>query len=122
MKNNHSERRSSGRFPIHQEVRYSLLEEKGRVEGGLGRTIDMSSRGILFTTIDPLHTGRRIEVAVNWPARLDGTCRLKLVAMGRVVRSEGQRAAIVIEQYEFRTQRANAFQAAAAAPPLAMRG
>ncbi len=108
-----AERRSSGRFPIQQEVVYTLLEGKGRCEAVAGRTVDMSSRGILFTTAAELHPGKRLEIAVNWPARLDGTCRLKLVAMGRVVRSQVDRAAIAIEHYEFKTQGAKAFQASA---------
>lgn len=107
-----AERRSSGRFPIRQEVLYTLLDGKGRREACAGKTVDMSSGGILFTTAGALHPGKRLEVSVNWPARLDGTCRLKLVAMGRVVRSEQDRAAIVIEHYEFRTQGARTFQAA----------
>jgi hypothetical protein len=45
-----------------------------------------------------------VEVSVNWPARLGGTCPLKFVAVGRVVRAEPQRAAIKIERYEFRTR------------------
>ena len=94
---------------------YTVLDGKSRAEAGAGRTVDMSSGGILFTTSEALDPGRRLEIAVNWPARLDGTCRLKLVAMGRVVRSEWDRAAIVIEHYEFKTQGAKAF--AAPTPP-----
>ena len=109
------ERRSSGRFPIQQEVVYTVLDGKNRAEGGAGRTVDMSSGGILFTTSESLNPGRRLEIAVNWPARLDGTCRLKLVAMGRVVRTEFDRAAIAIDHYEFKTQGAKAFQAAGSA-------
>jgi len=45
-----------------------------------------------------------VEIAVNWPARLDGTCPLKFVATGRVIRSEPDRAAVRIERYEFRTR------------------
>ena len=108
------ERRSSGRFPIQQEVVYTLLDGKNRSEAGAGHTVDMSSGGILFTTTAALDPGKRLEIAVNWPARLDGTCRLKLVAMGRVVRIEADRAAIAIEHYEFRTQGTKTFQAAAA--------
>jgi PilZ domain len=108
-----AERRSSGRFPIHQEVVYTLLEGKSRSDTCAGKTLDMSSGGILFTTSEALHPGKRLELAVNWPARLDGTCRLKLVAMGRVVRSDADRAAIVIEHYEFRTQGARTFQVTA---------
>ncbi len=107
------ERRSSGRFPIQQEVRYTILEGKNRSECGVGRTLDISSGGIRFTTEDRLRTGKRMELAVSWPARLDGTCRLKLVAMGRVVRAEGHQVAVTIEQYEFRTQ-GRAFEASVA--------
>src|SRR5512142_180835 len=94
-----AERRLSGRFPIQQEVLYTLLDGKGRCEACAGKTVDMSSRGILFTTTEAIYPGKRLELAVNWPARLDGTCRLKLVALGRVVRSEGHQAAVTIEQY-----------------------
>ena len=106
-----AERRLSGRFPICQEVVYTLLDGNARTERCAGKTVDISSRGILFTTAESLDPGKRLEVAVNWPARLDGTCRLKLVAMGRVVRTEQDRAAIAIEHYEFRTQGASPFQA-----------
>jgi len=41
---------------------------------------------------------------VNWPAHLDNRCALKLVASGRVVRTDSTKAAIAIERYEFRTQ------------------
>jgi hypothetical protein len=64
----------------------------------------MASGGLLFTTEEQLPVGRTVEVAVNWPARLDGTCPLKFVATGRVTRSETNRAAIRIERYEFRTR------------------
>ena len=88
-----------------------MLDGRMRCEAGSGKTVDMSSGGILFTTSEALHPGKRLEIAVNWPARLDGTCRLKLVAMGRVVRTETDRAAIAIEHYEFKTQGAKTFQA-----------
>jgi hypothetical protein len=71
----------------------------------------MSSCGILFTTVQSLHPGNRLEVAVDWPARLDGRCRLQLVALGRIVRCEQDRAAMAIEHYEFRTQGARTFVA-----------
>ncbi len=45
-----------------------------------------------------------MELAISWPAQLNNKCALKLVARGRVVRFEGGRAAIEIQQYEFRTQ------------------
>ena len=72
---------------------------------GVGRTLNIGSGGILFTTEERLPTGRLVELSVNWPARLDGTCPLKMVARGRVVRSEDTKAAVRIERYEFRTRK-----------------
>ena len=63
----------------------------------------ISSAGVLFTSEHMLLPGRRVELAISWPAQLNNKCALKLVARGRVVRFEQGRAAIEIQQYEFRT-------------------
>ena len=97
------ERRNSDRFPIVREVRYRILNSRGGQESGTGKTIDISSTGILFTADQPLSPGRRLEISVSWPAQLDGKCGLKLVARGRVIRSKGTTVALEIEKYEFRT-------------------
>jgi hypothetical protein len=97
------ERRGTNRFPLREEVRYKLLN--GKVETtGVGKTLNIGSSGVLFTTEQRLPIGRMIELSVNWPARLDGTCPLKFVATGRIVRAEEDRAAVRIERYEFRTR------------------
>jgi hypothetical protein len=108
----HPDRRSSDRFPIEREVRYKMLDGKTVLHSGAGKTLDMSSSGVLFTTEQPLAAGNRLELSVNWPAQLDNSCPLKLVALGRVVRVDGGKAAIAIEKYEFRTQGSKAFSAA----------
>jgi hypothetical protein len=59
---------------------------------------------VLFTSESILLPGRRLELSISWPAQLNNKCALKLVARGRVVRFEQGRAAIEIQQYEFRTQ------------------
>jgi hypothetical protein len=74
--------------------------------GGSGVTLNFGSRGILFTTEEKLPMGHTVELSVNWPARLGGTCPLQFVATGRVIRSEDHRAAVRIERYEFKTRRA----------------
>ena len=103
MQTDAAERRSAVRFPIEQDVRYKIFN-RNTIEVGCGKTINMSSSGVLFSTERMLSTGERVEVAVNWPAQLDNRCALKLVASGRVVRSDPTKAAIAIERYEFRTQ------------------
>ncbi len=98
------DRRGSDRFPIEREVRYKALSRnKGPEETGTGRTINMSSNGILFQTSTTLSPGRRLELSVNWPAKLNDTCPLQLVAKAKVVRADATTAAVEILQYEFRT-------------------
>jgi len=98
------ERRTNGRFPLREEASYRIILSKLPPVSGVGETLNMGSGGILFTTREKLPVGRTIEVAVNWPAKLGGTCPLKFVAVGRVVRSEDTQAAVRIQRYEFRTR------------------
>ncbi len=103
-----NERRAADRFPIEREVRYKVISKKNGDESGVGSTINISSNGVLFTTEKLLIPGRRLEVSINWPAQLNNKCALKLVARGRVVRFEQGKAAMEIQQYEFRTSGAAA--------------
>src|SRR5215472_11180192 len=79
-----SDRRENSRFPLCEEVRYKLVHGKSIIAGE-GKTLNIGSGGVLFTTEQRLPVGCSIEISVNWPARLDGTCPLKFVASGRVV-------------------------------------
>ena len=99
----HCDRRTSDRFPIQREVRYRLLKGRTVLGSGGGMTVNMSSVGVLFASQGPLSIGNRLELSVSWPAKLNNQCLWKLVARGRVVRTEGLKAALEIEQYEFRT-------------------
>jgi hypothetical protein len=98
------ERRGTSRFPLHEDVRYKVVQSKTQKVTGSGTTLNFGSGGILFTTEELLPVGRSIELSVNWPARLDGTCPLQFVATGRIVRAEADRAAVRIERYEFKTR------------------
>jgi hypothetical protein len=85
-------------------VRYRVVQSRTAKISGCGNTLNIGSGGILFTTEEKLPIGRMVELSVNWPARLDGVCPLQFVAIGRIVRSEGLRAAVRIERYEFKTR------------------
>jgi hypothetical protein len=98
-----TDRRTADRFPIEREVRYKVLSKRNADEGGVGRTVNMSSSGILFTSEHMLLPGRRMELSISWPAQLNNETPLKLVARGRVTRFESGKAALEIQQYEFRT-------------------
>jgi len=98
------ERRGTSRFPMRESVRYRLMHSKTDFISGSGRTLNIGSGGILFTTEELLPVGRSVELSVDWPAQLDGNCPLKFVAIGRVVRSGPKQAAVRIERYEFKTR------------------
>ena len=100
-----ADRRDNRRFPFRQEARYRVVPVGPSSTAGCGRTVDMSSRGVLFTTESKLPLGRLIELSVSWPVKLEGTCPLNLVVSGRIVRAESKRAAVAIERYDFRTRR-----------------
>ena len=109
-----TERRETSRFPVREEVRYRVLHAKGLPASGVGKTLDIGSGGILFTTEERLPMGRLVEVAVNWPVRLGGDCPLQFVVVGKVVRSEATKAAVQITRYEFKTRGSNGLAASAA--------
>jgi hypothetical protein len=107
---NSVERRRSSRFPIEREVRYKTLSQRSEVIQGSGKTLNISSSGVLFTADHELPVGTRLEVSISWPAQLNEKCLLNLVARGRVTRQEGGNLALQIQQYEFRTQSISSLQ------------
>ena len=99
----HVDQRLNRRYPIALEIEYKLLR-KGRVERlGLGRTLNVSSGGVLFEANESLPAGSSIEILMQWPFLLEGVCPLKLVIHGSVVRSDSKRIAVRTKQHEFRT-------------------
>ena len=108
---NKTDRRTADRFPIEREVKFKVLNKKNADEAGIGKTLNMSSNGVLFTSEQFLMPGKRMEVAISWPAQLNNKTNLKLVARGRIVRYEEGRAAMEIQQYEFRTSGAQSLAA-----------
>ena len=111
-----TDRRDTSRFPVSENVKYTVIHSKAFKTSGSGKTLNFGSGGILFTTEDRLPVGRTVELSVNWPALLGGTCPLQFVATGRVVRAEDKRAAVKIERYEFRTRRGPAANATTSVP------
>jgi len=104
--NSHSERerRSKRRFQIEQEVRYKMLYGQRIAETGAGRTINISSGGVWFTTESMLTMGMPVELSMSWPVLLNDSCPMKLMIYGCVIRAHDGGAVVAIERYEFRTQ------------------
>jgi hypothetical protein len=74
-----------------------------------GRTLDISNKGVRFTTTKRLAAGVVVELSVCWPALLHGTTPATLVLQGVVVRSGAGEAAATIKRAEFRPSAANLF-------------
>jgi hypothetical protein len=107
------EKRKSNRFPVQQRIQYRAIDYRDGKPSGSGLTLDMSGSGIRFSIQEQIPLGHIVEVSVDWPVRLDGTCPLKVVVVGQVVRSEANWAALSILQYEFRTKGSGLGQRAA---------
>ena len=72
---------------------------------GEGRTLNISSCGILVERPHQLSLGAVLEMRIDWPSLLDGKVALQLVVVGRVIRCERSRFAAILHQYQFRTVR-----------------
>ena len=101
-----SESRAKVRYPLNLAVRYSVAGLVGRIAQGSGRTIDISSSGLSFTSDKPLSIGQGLDLFIDWPVQLDGDVQLQLVVSGVVVRVAGAVTALQIGRHEFRTRSA----------------
>ena len=99
------DRRINRRYGIRLDVGWKLIHRQRVLETGSGYTIDLSSRGILFDAERPLRSGLDVELHISWPALLHDAVALQFVVFGRIVRAEGNRAAIRTLSCEFRTAR-----------------
>ena len=77
---------------------------------GSGRTMNISSNGLAFTTDETFNIGAYIELSICWPVLLNDNCLLKLAVQGSVVRSNGQFTAVSLHRHEFRTQAQGRFR------------
>jgi c-di-GMP-binding flagellar brake protein YcgR len=119
--NGQRERRMKRRFEIAQELHYKMLYGQRIAETGSGKTLNISSGGVWFTTQGMLTIGMPIEVSMGWPVLLNDSCPMKLMIYGCVLRSNENGAAVTIERYEFRTQSSRAFHQPAIPAPAEIR-
>src|SRR5260370_11042032 len=100
---NQAERRACARFPIVRDVRYRVV---GVEVFSRGKTVNMSSGGMLLAIDRVLSPRLLVEVEVDWPVKLADQVSMKLVVRGRIVRSEKNDVALArlkISRYTFHT-------------------
>lgn len=97
------------RYPVMLELEYKVLEGRRVTRSGHGRTLNISSGGLLFETANGMEAkpsaipDETIELSIKWPISLGETCALKLLLRGRIVRQDSARLAVRTERHEFRT-------------------
>ena len=97
-----ADRRQHRRYPLHLEGEYWLSRKAGIKNHGFGRTLDISSGGVLFEADDPWPFQGDVELLLEWPAVLEEVYPLKLRIRGTIVRTQGRSIAVDLRHYEFR--------------------
>jgi hypothetical protein len=75
-----------------------------RVVIGIGESLKISSKDLLFTTTETFLPGQVVEACIDWPIRLNNGVRIALVVEGKVITSSDDSTAIRIDRYQFRTR------------------
>ena len=96
------ERRATRRFPVALQLEYKALRHAELIREGVGRTINISSGGVLFEADGPLDRDLRLELSIEWPVYYRKSPRLRLMAFGEIVRVHEKEAAVRIARREFR--------------------
>jgi hypothetical protein len=97
------DRRKDRRYNLALELRWKLVRRRKVLEAGNGRTLDLSSSGLLFDAGRPLPVGLNVELSISWPALLHNIAPMQLAISGKIIRSDGMRSAVRMVQHEFRT-------------------
>lgn len=97
------DRREDRRYNLVLDLRWKLVRRRKVLETGNGRTMDLSSSGLLFDAGRPLPVGLNVEISIAWPALLHNVAPMQLVVSGRIIRADGARVAVRMVQHEFRT-------------------
>jgi hypothetical protein len=93
------DRRGNARFPLRLKLSFSALTQP--ICSGDGETLYISSKELLFTAEGSFAVGQRLQVSLDWPARIDNI-PLRLVVSGQILGSADSQSAMTIDKYEFR--------------------
>ena len=106
VKNVELDRRSRHRFDIPMEATLILRRRRMLHVTGPARVVNISSRGVAITSELNLYLGEAVTLILDWPARLDNGCPLRMKMSGKIVRmGENGVSAIEIIGYEMRVAR-----------------
>jgi hypothetical protein len=101
-----TERRSRVRYSFALDLEYRAPAKGKEVTGG-GKTVNLSSRGVLIAVAGhhQVAKGLQLEVTMEWPILLAGAIPLQLRVVGTVVRSDASSFAVSFLTFDFRTKK-----------------
>ena len=99
------DRRTKIRFPIELDL---TIRFRTQSLGISGKTVNISSSGILIRTAWFAPPGKKVKLALAWPLLLDNRVPLCWLVQARVVRAGDGLVAVAIDRSEFRTKRVSA--------------
>ena len=83
---------------------YKLSQAPRPLQAGHGVTQTLDTDFVVFLADRPLTTNLAVELAIDWPASLEGGMGLRLVVSGEITNVHGIRHTLRIRRYEFRTR------------------
>src|SRR5215469_9950341 len=81
-------------YPLALAVRYRAYRGTTLVEAGVGETILIGVRNVLFRAKQSLDSGLLIDLSIDWPALLDDRTPLQFCVFGRIVLTSGARVLV----------------------------
>lgn len=96
------ERRTRIRFPIALGARYGVVGQQATE--GAGRTVNISSHGVLITSSPKVSPGTPMGVVIEWPILIGSAGPLALHILGTVVRFDQGLVAVQFSTYELSAQ------------------
>jgi hypothetical protein len=94
-------RRTANRYDLDLPFDFRLFGRDQSVQEGRGRTLNMSSHGLLVSPDLRISKGQPIELFVHLPGQLKDAAGARLVILGHVLRSSHAGAAIKIVRHGF---------------------
>ena len=94
-------RRAANRYGLDLHFDYRVFGRDGSIQEGWGRTLNMSSGGLLVAPDQPICKGRTIEITVQLSAQFRDAPGPRLLVLGHVLRSDATGAAIRILRHGF---------------------
>jgi hypothetical protein len=98
----YQDRRTTGRYPLQLEVYYRLRKKRRLVGEGSGKTVNISSRGLLLALSGKMcPKGAAAELSIQWPVARWPSRRQWLNVVGEVLRTDAHGVAVRIVRHDF---------------------